>query len=126
MKTRCFECHNFPTFANPDFKVIGVPDSHLETPDLGRGGITGNSNDNFAFKVPSLRNIALTAPYMHNGSLDTLSDVIDFYAKGGGNSNGLSNIDDKIRPFILAKQEKIDLIAFLHSLTDASNKPFIL
>ena len=125
MKTRCFECHNFPTFANPDFKVIGVPDSHLETPDLGRGGITGNSNDNFAFKVPSLRNIALTAPYMHNGSLDTLSDVIDFYAKGGGSSKGLSNIDDKIRPFTLAKQEKVDLIAFLHSLTDESNKPSI-
>lgn len=125
MKTRCFECHNFPTFANPDFKVIGVPDLYPEQPDLGRGRITDNPNDNFAFKVPTLRNVALTAPYMHNGSFQTLSEVIDFYADGGGNSRGLPNIDDKIRPFKLTKQEKDDLIAFLHGLTDESNKPSI-
>jgi len=125
MKTRCFECHNFPTFANPDFKVIGVPDLYPEQPDLGRGRITDNPNDNFAFKVPTLRNVALTAPYMHNGSFQTLSEVIDFYADGGGNSRELPNIDDKIRPFKLTKQEKDDLIAFLHSLTDESNKPSI-
>ena len=125
MKTRCFECHNFPTFANPDFKVIGVPDLYPEHPDLGRGRITDNPNDNFAFKVPTLRNVTLTAPYMHNGSFQTLSEVIDFYADGGGNSRGLPNIDDKIRPFKLTKQEKDDLIAFLHGLTDESNKPSI-
>ena len=76
LKTRCFECHNFPTFANPDFKIVGVPDLEGQSPDLGRGEIEG-TNYNHAFKVPTLRNIALTAPYMHNGVFSTLDEVID-------------------------------------------------
>ena len=126
LKTRCFECHNFPTFANPDFKVIGVPDLPGQKPDLGRGEIAGKGYER-AFKVPTLRNIALTAPYMHNGVFQTLEEVIDFYAGGGGAGLGLDipNIDDKIRRFNLTPQEKQDLIAFLHALTDESNKPEI-
>ncbi len=126
LKTRCFECHNFPTFANPDFKVIGVPDLPGQEPDLGRGEIDGPAY-NRAFKVPTLRNVALTAPYMHNGVFQTLEEVIDFYAGGGGRGLGLDipNIDDKIRAFGITKQEKQDLIAFLHALTDESNKPEI-
>lgn len=126
LKTRCFECHNFPTFANPDFKVIGVPDVDSLSPDLGRGEIAGEGY-NRAFKVPTLRNIALTAPYMHNGVFSTLSEVIDFYANGGGHGAGMSlpNIDDKIRKFKLTNEEKQNLIAFLHSLTDESAKPEI-
>ncbi len=124
LKTRCFECHNFPTFANPDFKIIGVPDISSIGPDLGRGEIDGKAY-NGAFKVPTLRNIALTAPYMHNGVFQTLEEVIDFYAQGGGRGQGLDilNIDDKIRKFKLSTNEKSDLIAFLHSLTDESAKP---
>ncbi len=126
LKTRCFECHNFPTFANPDFKVVGVPDVDPENPDLGRGEFDGEGY-NRAFKVPTLRNIALTAPYMHNGVFETLEEVIDFYADGGGPGQGLDvpNLDDKIRKFKLTDQEKQALIAFLHSLTDESNKPEI-
>jgi len=124
LKTRCFECHNFPTFANRDFKVVGVPDLDASEPDLGRGEITTEVY-NRAFKVPTLRNIALTAPYMHNGIFSTLSEVIDFYSDGGGPGRGLHvpNVDDKIRKLNLTSREKIDLIAFLHTLTDESAKP---
>ena len=117
LKTRCFECHNLPTFNNPDFKVIGVPDRpDAAEPDRGRGEIAGDGYDH-AFKVPTLRNVALTAPYMHNGVFETLGEVIDFYAGGGGAAHGFEPVvlDDKIRPFDLTAQEKEDLIAFLHA-----------
>ena len=126
LKTRCFECHNLPTFANPDFKVIGVPGLEGSEPDLGRGELVGEGYER-AFKVPTLRNVALTAPYMHNGVFETLEEVVDFYAQGGGTGLGLDvpNIDDKIRVFSLTEDEKNDLIAFMHALTDESNKPEI-
>jgi parallel beta-helix repeat protein len=136
LKTRCFECHGFPTFANPDFKVIGVPDmppnlvntpTPTEGPDLGRAEIAGGEPYKRAFKVPTLRNVALTAPYMHNGRFQTLEEVLDFYASGGGAGNGMNlpNLDDKIRRFKLTDQERKDLVAFLHALTDESSKPEI-
>ena len=126
LKTRCFECHNIPTFNNPDFKVIGVPDLDKNSPDLGRFEIKGKGYER-AFKVPTLRNIALTAPYMHNGRFRTLGDVIDFYADGGGVAHGIDQelLDDKIRPFEISDREKNDLIAFLHTLTDESKRPTI-
>jgi parallel beta-helix repeat protein len=126
LKTRCFECHNFPTFNNPDFKAIGVPNIENNEPDLGRAEIVGKGYEN-AFKVPTLRNIALTAPYMHNGMFNTLDEVLDFYAGGGGRSHGFkgSQLDDKIRKFDLSHEERKDLVAFMHALTDESNKPTI-
>ena len=126
LKTRCFECHNLPTFANPDFKVIGVPPLPNSPPDSGRGAVAGKGYAH-AFKVPTLRNVALTAPYMHNGAFKTLEEVLDFYSNGGGPGRGfhVPNVDDKIRQFDLSRQEKEDLIAFLHALTDESNKPEI-
>src|SRR5215510_3331868 len=127
LKTRCFECHGFPTFANPDFKVIGVPTMPGQPDDLGRSEIEGGEPYKNAFKVPTLRNVALTAPYMHNGRFQTLEEVIDFYSNGGGKGEGmqLSNLDDKIRRFKISDQEKRDLIAFLYALTDESKKPEI-
>ncbi|MDP6762573.1 MAG: parallel beta-helix domain-containing protein [Planctomycetota bacterium] len=125
LKTRCFECHNVPTFANPDFKVVGVPPHpDLSEEDLGRGEVAGAGYEH-AFKVPTLRNIALTAPYMHNGVFETLEEVLDFYADGGGHAFELGDIDidDKIRPFELSERERADLIAFLHALTDESSLP---
>ena len=126
LKTRCFECHNFPTFNNPDFKAIGVPHTNNEEPDLGRAEIVGKGYEN-AFKVPTLRNIALTAPYMHNGVFKTLDEVVDFYAGGGGRAHGFkgTQLDDKIRKFDLNHEERKDLVAFMHALTDESNKPII-
>jgi cytochrome c peroxidase len=67
------------------------------------------------FRVPTLRNVALTAPYMHDGSLATLEDVIDHYARGGGMTR---RQDSRIRPLSLSQQERADLLAFLESLTD--------
>ena len=127
LKTRCFECHGFPTFANPDFKVIGVPNIPGQPDDLGRSEIEGGEPYKNAFKVPTLRNVALTAPYMHNGRFQTLEQVIDFYANGGGLGQGLDlpNLDDKIRRFKLTDQEKKDMVAFLRALTDESTKPEI-
>jgi cytochrome c peroxidase len=128
-KTRCNECHGIPTFANRDFKVIGVPDPKDGPADVakpeaerGRGG-----GPNGAFKIPTLRNIALTAPYMHNGAFETLEEVLDFYSGGGGRGLGLDVPlqDDKIRKFSLTPQEKADLIAFLLALTDESALPEI-
>jgi parallel beta-helix repeat protein len=128
-KTRCNECHGIPTFANRDFKVIGVPNPKDGPADVakpeaerGRGG-----GPNGAFKIPTLRNIALTAPYMHNGVFETLEEVLDFYAGGGGRGLGLDVPlqDDKIRKFTLTPQEKADMIAFLLALTDESAAPEI-
>jgi len=125
LKTRCFECHGFPTFANPDFKVIGVPPLPGKPEDAGRGEIAGGAPYRFAFKVPTLRNVAMTAPYMHNGRFRTLEEVIDFYSAGGGKGAGLDlpNLDDKIRQFTLTEQERSDLIDFLGALTDESALP---
>jgi cytochrome c peroxidase len=126
-KARCFECHGFPTLANPDFKVIGVKDVEGMEADLGRAEVTGGKGYEHAFKIPTLRNIALTAPYMHNGSLKTLEEVVEFYSKGGGHGagNSIPTIDDKIRPFVLTSEEKVDLVAFLLALTDESQLPEI-
>lgn len=126
-KTRCFECHGLPTFANPDFKIIGVPDLDAQQPDYGRAEIEGGDGYKRAFKVPTLRNVVLNAPYMHNGRFKTLEEVLNFYAKGGGPGMGLDtpNIDDKIRPYTITAQEKEDLIAFLFALTDESKLPEI-
>jgi len=121
--TRCFECHAAPTFGNDNFFVTGVSDSAGQAHDKGRAAIASDGNDG-AFKAPTLRNVALSAPYMHNGSLATLEDVIDFYAKGGGADHGFK-VDRQIVPFELSAQEKEDLVAFLYALTDESAMPEI-
>lgn len=121
--TRCFECHSAPTFANDTFRITGVADLDGQEHDPGRSAV-GDAPDG-AFKVPTLRNIVLSAPYMHNGIFSSLEEVIDFYAGGGGRADGVQNVDPLIRAFELTEQEKTDLIAFLYSLTDESNLPQI-
>ncbi len=115
--TRCFECHGAPTFASDTFRVIGVPSD-----DPGRAGVV-DSGLFGAFKVPTLRNIALSAPYMHDGSMATLEEVVDFYARGGGRANGFEQVDVFVNPFELNEQERADLISFLYALTDESGLP---
>jgi cytochrome c peroxidase len=124
-RTRCFECHGLPTFANRDFKIIGVPPGNPNDPDLGRFDVTKGEGNKFAFKVPTLRNVALNAPYMHNGRFKTLEEVIDFYAAGGGPGLGFKDakVDDKIHSYTITAEEKKDLIAFMFALTDESNLP---
>ncbi len=117
--TRCFECHTAPTFASDTFRVIGV-----ESDDPGRAGVVADGQPG-AFKVPSLRNIALSAPYMHNGSMATLDEVVTFYEDGGGLAHGAENVDVFVNGFELTDQEHEDLVAFLYALTDESHLPAI-
>jgi cytochrome c peroxidase len=106
----CFHCHVGFNLTNNTFANNG-----LVSADTGRTRITEKAEDEGKFKVPTLRNVALTAPYMHDGSLATLRDVIEFYSRGG---QGHRNTDPTIRPLNLSGQEKEDLLAFLGSLTD--------
>ncbi len=82
--------------------------------DLGRQEVTGNPADRWRFKTPGLRNIALTAPYMHDGSMGTLEEVVRFYSRGGSPGDGL---DPRLRPLGLSGEEVAALVAFLESLT---------
>lgn len=118
-KGNCTVCHTIgekhALFTDNKFHNLGVGVSGGELTDLGRYEVTKNEADKGAFKTPTLRNISLTAPYMHDGSLKTLKDVIDFYI-GGGNSN--SHLDKDIHALdFLTGQERADLLAFLESLT---------
>jgi len=83
-------------------------------PDLGREQVTGRAEDRGKFRTPTLRNIADTAPYMHDGRFATLEQVVDFYAKGAVKN---PNLDQEIGEFTLSDQDKADLIAFLHALS---------
>jgi cytochrome c peroxidase len=85
-------------------------------PNTGAHDVSGNPNDMGKFKAPTLRNVALTAPYMHDGSIATLSEVLDHYAKGG-RSHG-PRTDPLLQPFEISAEERADIIAFLESLTD--------
>lgn len=113
----CGHCHNQPSFGNNRFSNNGIEDvADLEDfPDLGLGGVTGSRFDNGKFRAPTLRNIALTAPYMHDGRFATLEEVLDSYAAGG---HGVENEDPNITGFPLSDRERAALLAFLRSLTD--------
>lgn len=85
--------------------------------DEGRFEVTGAEKDRFAYRTPTLRNVALTAPYMHDGSLATLRDVVDFYDRGGNPNPAL---DEFMMPLFLTERQKEDLVAFMRSLTGAN------
>ncbi|HEX5754450.1 MAG TPA: cytochrome c peroxidase [Archangium sp.] len=111
-RAECFHCHVGFNLTNNGFHNNGTrPDD----PDLGREAITERPSDRGKFKVPSLRNVAVTAPYMHDGSLATLEDVVEHYSQGG---QGHPNTDPTLHPLELTAQEKADLAAFLRALTD--------
>ncbi len=121
---RCFECHVSGTFGSDTFRITGVPDVDGFPHDAGRAAVAADAGDG-AFKVPTLRNIVLTAPYMHNGVFSTLEEVIDFYSRGAGRQFGNESVDPLVRPFELDAQQQADLIAFLTALTDESGLPQI-
>lgn len=115
----CNVCHNSDAFIAPGARNNGLD---LNTTDAGVGGITNNANDNGEFKVGSLKNIALTAPYMHDGRFNSLQEVIDHYSNGVKAHPNLSpplrGPNGQPRVLNLSQNEKSDLLAFLHTLTD--------
>ncbi|MDP4245686.1 MAG: cytochrome c peroxidase [Bacteroidota bacterium] len=141
-KAKCGVCHMAPLFNGSlppfydfsDHHSLGIPirdtmDKYVVDPDLGLMKVNGDSFSRFSFKVPTLRNIALTAPYMHNGVYKTLEQVVDFYDKAAGNQFSKDMRSDMTGlPFFtilpialhLTDVEKKDLVAFLNALTDSS------
>lgn len=113
-KAKCVLCHNGPNFTDNKFHNIGVPQVGPLKEDLGRYNVTKRNSDRGAFKTPSLRSVALTAPYMHTGGFKTLEEVMQFYDKGGETVQGKDMLMTALN---LTDQEEQDLIAFLKSLT---------
>ncbi len=113
-KGNCTACHLGPTFTDERFHNTGVAWRDGKLLDVGRFAVTNKDEDRGAFKTPTLRDVALTAPYMHDGSLATLEAVVDQYSDGGVRN---PQLDEEIRPLNLSRDEKRDLIAFLESLT---------
>lgn len=110
-RANCAVCHTAPLFTDHQFHNTGVS---YGSADAGRFAVTGRPADRGAFKTPSLRNVAATPPYMHDGSLATLGDVIEHYDRGGTPNPYL---DAEIQPLRLTAAEKRQLIAFLEALT---------
>lgn len=111
-KTNCSSCHALPNFTDYGFYNIGL---YTEYADPGKKRENYKSEDEGKFKTPSLRNVELTAPYMHNGSVNTLEEAIDHFNRGG---KGHVNQDPRIRPLNLTEQEKKQLVLFMKTLTD--------
>ena len=112
-KAKCSICHNGPAFTDSKFHNIGVKQNGPLKEDLGRYNISKEKFDKGAFKTPGLRHISLTAPYMHDGSMATLEDVIDFYNRGGDLKK---NISPFIKPLGLTSIDKKNLVEFLRAL----------
>ncbi|NML22403.1 cytochrome-c peroxidase [Pseudoflavitalea sp. G-6-1-2] len=130
-KAKCGSCHFMPLFNGaipPEFReieteVLGVPvhpNSKTIDGDLGKYNLRKTDLYKYAFKIPTLRNIALTAPYMHNGAYSTLEQVMDFYNKGGGAGQGVQIDNQSLAPdpLNLTPEEIKQVIAFMKALTD--------
>ena len=119
VKGKCFDCHFSPDFTGDEFRNVGLFTGGKNHSDRGRFDITHDSTDLGKFKVPGLRNVAVTAPYMHNGMFRTLEEVIDFYDTPDKIIPGSINRDTLLaKPLGLTSEEKADLKAFLEALTD--------
>lgn len=134
-KGKCATCHFLPltngtvppTFQESEVEVLGTPrravtQGAVVDPDLGRFRLTRAEPHRYAFRTPSLRNVALTAPYMHNGAYPTLESVVDFYNRGGGAGIGVSLENQTLPPdrLNLTPSEQRQLVAFMRALTDTT------
>lgn len=118
-RTMCSSCHSGPDFTNDQFMNIGLFHHYF---DRGRFNVTREPHDEGLFKTPTLRNVALTAPYMATGDaqtglMSTLEDVVEHYDLGG---TAFPNKDKRVRPLNLSEREKQALVAFMRALTDSS------
>ena len=118
----CFHCHGGSLFTSQQFASIGLPRLKGRPDDPGRAGVTGLESDRGRFRVPSLRNVELTAPYMHDGRLRTLEEVIDHYDHGVERTPNLDPNLAKHPPagMGLSAEDKAALVAFLKTLTEVS------
>ncbi len=123
-KQHCASCHTEPLFTNQAYENNGLPiDTSLK--DYGRVNVTHKASDSFKFKVPTLRNIEISSPYMHDGRFKRLHDVVNHYTSGIQKGTNLST--HLQTPIVLSANEKVDLVAFLLTLTDIkflSNKEY--
>ena len=142
-KAECVQCHSGELLSDGDFHALGVPDSdvifaeplrHITfrrffrtlgvgdfvtmRDDPGLSALTHDEDDRGKFRTPSLLEVGRTAPYMHSGVFATLSDVVEFYNEGGGES---PNKDSALRSLGLTDSEKDDLVAFLQSLASPTS-----
>ncbi len=113
----CNHCHVDPLFSDLSYQNNGVqePSPSGTFSDVGRSGFTQNRYDQGKFRVPTLRNIVQTAPYMHDGRMETLDEVLDHYVSGG---HAAINLSPNVRRLTLGHQDREDLKAFLRTLTD--------
>ncbi|MBL7812802.1 MAG: c-type cytochrome [Bacteroidetes bacterium] len=118
-KGHCFDCHFGPDYTADEMRNIGIFDGKKYT-DSGRWQVTRKPEDIGKFKVPGLRNIALTAPYMHNGMFRTLEEVVEYYDDPRKFIPEQLYTDTLIKPLQLSTREKADLVMFLKSLTSSS------
>ena len=113
LQAQCDACHEGANFTSNMYANLGIGIDKAE-PDLGRYEVTKDPADWGVFKTPTLREVEHTAPYMHNGSLKTLEEVVDYYDKGGTPNR---NLDPHIKPRHLTGRQKADLVAFLKALS---------
>jgi cytochrome c peroxidase len=118
-RTGCSSCHVAPLFTDNAWHNLGVPQAGPKAVDNGRADVTHDPADTGAFKTLTLRNVALTGPYMHDGVFGTLDQVVAFYAGGGGPSPHKSPL---MKPLDLSPSEQKALVAFLEALTDPTAK----
>jgi cytochrome c peroxidase len=111
---QCWRCHAGRNFTDEAYHNTGVGWGQLSA-DAGRQAVTHQDADRGRFKTPTLRGLTHTAPYMHDGSLKTLQDVVEFYNRGGVKN---PNLDPVMGPLTLSKEEVKDLVAFLRALSD--------
>ncbi len=112
-KANCSACHVGANLTDEKYHNIGVG-MDKEKPDIGREEVSKDAKDHGAFKTPTIRNVALSAPYMHDGGQKTLEEVVEWYAKGGHPNPALS---DKIKKLNLTPQDKQDLVEFMKACT---------
>jgi cytochrome c peroxidase len=110
-KAACIQCHSGVLLT--DFSFANNGTTIVDSSDYGRELLTNESDDRYVFKTPSLRSVQATAPYMHDGSIASLTDVVEQYNAGGMNH---SFTDSRIEPLDLSATEKEQLVAFLESL----------
>jgi cytochrome c peroxidase len=113
-KANCAACHAAPNFTDDGFHNLGLASFAAESPDVGRFAQRPLRLMKGAFKTPTLRDIEFTAPYFHDGSAQTLLDVVEHYAKGG---EVKTNLSPNMQPLNLSPQEKQDLVAFMQALS---------